>query len=113
MKNNGFELISYIVAGAISVVYGIKVWDDLSRPEMDENGTPKTPKNKGAIFRNVVYSAFGSGLVCLLVCEALMHFTSMDFNLCLLIGALCGYTGADSFKDILLRFIENKLNKDK
>lgn len=101
------------MAGLTSIVYGIKVWDDMSRPETDKNGNVKPPKTKGTLLRNAIYGAFGSGLVCLLVCEGLLYYAGLPFSLALLIGALCGFTGADAFKDILLRFVENKINTHK
>lgn len=108
---NGFEWISFVVAGLIGVIYGIKVWDDLSRPECDSDGNCKPPKPKGMLLRNAIYSAFGSAIVCLLVCEGLIYFANLPFNLALLLGALCGFTGADAFKDLLLRLVESKFNQ--
>lgn len=111
MDNNFVKFIAFIVAGLTAIVYGVKVWDDLSHPEYDSEGNLKPNKKpKSSIIRNVIYSGFGSGLVCLLVCEGLLYYTELPFTLTLLLGALCGFTGADSFKDVLLRFVENKLN---
>lgn len=110
MSDKIIDFIALIVAGLTSIVYGIKVWDDLSHQQYDSEGNAKTPRDKNSVLRNVIYSGFGSGLVCLLVCEGLLYYTELPFTLSLLIGALCGFTGADSFKDILLRFIENKFN---
>lgn len=110
MPQIDFEKIgAYIVALAVSIVYGIKVWDDLSRPKEDD--APK--ETKGSLWRKSIYSAFGSGIVCLLVCEGLIYFANMPHNLALLCGALCGFAGADAFKEMLLRFIENKLHSHK
>lgn len=104
-----FKWISWVVAIATAIVYGIKVWDDLSRPECDSNGENcKPPKTKGSLFRQSLYGAFGSGIVCLLICEGLIYYANVPFNLALLIGALCGFTGADAFKELLLRFIERQ-----
>ena len=43
----------------------------------------------------------------------LIYFANLPFNLSLLLGALCGFTGADAFKELLLRFVEAKLNHTK
>lgn len=107
---NDFKWISFVVAGLIGIVYGIKVWDDLSRPECDSQGNCKPPRTKGTLLRNAIYSAFGSAIVCLLVCEGLIYYAELPFNLALLVGAICGFTGAETFKDMILRFVENKLN---
>lgn len=109
-NDNETKLLGFIIAGITSIVYGLKVWDDLSHQQCDENGECKPQRNKMSILRNVVYSAFGSGLVCLLVYNGIIYYTDLPDNFALLLGALCGYTGADAFKDILLRFIENKFN---
>ena len=37
-------------------------------------------------------------------------YAELPFNLALLVGAICGFTGAETFKDMILRFVENKLN---
>lgn len=112
MPNIDFDKIgSYLVALAVGIVYGIKVWDDLSRPSKEGEDEPQ--ETKGGLWRKAIYSAFGSGIVCLLVCEGLIYFANIPHNLALLCGALCGFAGADAFKEALLRFIENKLHSGK
>lgn len=106
VMGNFDKFIIFIVAGLTSIVYGLKVWDDLSLQHKETD----TPKPVGTLWRNAIYGGFGSGLVCLLVFEGLLYYTELPYTLILLIGALCGFTGADSFKDLLLRFIEAKFN---
>lgn len=102
---------SYIVALAVGIVYGIKVWDDLSNPIKDEATGEVKEKNKASIWRNVIYSAFGSALVCLLVAEGLISMWNFPNNFALLCGAFIGFIGSDVFKDVIFRFLESKFNK--
>ena len=104
---------TYLVALAVGIVYGIKVWDDLSRPSKNENGELKPQETKGNLWRRAIYSAFGSGIVCLLVAEGLIYYAELPHNLALLFGAMCGFAGADAFKEMFLRFIESKFHHHK
>lgn len=111
--NFDFDKIgSYLVALAVGIVYGIKVWDDLSRPVCDD-GKCQMPELKSSLWRKTIYSAFGSAVVCLVVAEGLVYFAELPHNLALLCGALCGFAGADAFKEMLLRFIESRFQHGK
>lgn len=101
-------VVGVVVAIIIGCVYAIKVWDDLAS-EKNKNGA-ELDKQKGRLYRNAIYSGFGSGLLCLFVCEGCYTYFHLDFGLSLLIGATCGFLGVDTFKGIALRFLENKLN---
>lgn len=101
--------ISYVVALMIAGVYSLKLYDELYN-EKCEHGESKQ-KSKSQIIRQLLYGAFGSGLVCVLICELLIYFAQLPFGLSLVIGAWCGYMGADIVKDFILRFIEKKADK--
>ncbi len=108
MVKNYTEWISYIVAAITALVYGVKVWDDLLHPEEGENGEKAEVPNKATIIRNCLYSAFGSGVVCLLVCEGLIWKFDAPFGVAVLAGAMCGFIGADKFKDVIVKAISFK-----
>ncbi len=106
---NKFAWVSYLVAALTALVYGVKVWDDLSHPDESEDGKVAEVPNKASLFRNCIYSAFGSGVVCLLVCEGLLwKFENMPFSVALLCGAMAGFIGADKFKDLFVKLIASK-----
>lgn len=103
---------TYLVALAVGIVYGIKVWDDLSRPVCDD-GKCQMPEPKSSLWRKTIYSAFGSAIVCLLVAEGIKYYTEFPHNFALLCGAMAGFAGADAFKEMLIRFIESRFGGGK
>lgn len=107
VSDSVIKLVTLGVAFLIAVVYSLKLYDELYNEKCEHEDKPK---NKGRIIRQLLYGAFGSGLVCILICEALTYF-NLPFTLSLVIGAWCGYMGADIVKDTLLRFIDKKLEK--
>lgn len=104
LTNSIAELITLAIALLIALVYSLKLYDELHAT--DENA----PKNKGKVIRQLIYGAFGSGLVCVLVCEALIYL-NLPFTLSLVVGAWCGYMGADIIKDTVLKYIDRKFEK--